>query len=119
MKIVISATGSSKECLLDRRFGRCEIFQIYDSEKEQYTAIQNKGATAGGGAGIAAAGQIIDEKVDVIITGNLGPNAYELLEKEGIKAYTCEAVMVSEAVDMFQKNQLAEINTAGNAHHGM
>lgn len=32
-------------------------------------------------AGIAAANQVIEENVSAIITGNLGPNAFELIEK--------------------------------------
>ena len=62
---------------------------------------------------------VIEEKVDIVITGNLGPNAYELVEKAGIKAYSCEVVMVSEAVELFQKDTLQSISSAGNAHHGM
>ncbi len=119
MKILVSATGESKESLLDKRFGRCEFFQIYDTESDSYKVIENSGLDASGGAGIKAAGQVIEEKVDIVITGNLGPNAYELVEKAGIKAYSCEVVMVSEAVELFQKNVLQRISNAGNAHHGM
>lgn len=119
MKIAISATGQNKESLLDRRFGRCDYFLIYDTESGEYKAIGNAGASSGGGAGIAAASQVIEENVSVIITGNLGPNAFELIEKAGIKAYSCEALPVFRAIEMFQKNGLSEINAAGNAHHGM
>ena len=119
MKIAVSATGQNKESLLDRRFGRCDYFLIYDTETAEFKAIGNKGVSSGGGAGIAAASQVIEENVSVIITGNLGPNAFELAEKAGIKAYSCEALPVFRAVEMFQKNQLSEINAAGNAHHGM
>ena len=119
MKIAVSATGQNKESQLDRRFGRCEYFLIYDTETEEFKAIGNNGVSSGGGAGIAAASQVIEENVSVIITGNLGSNAFELVEKARITAYSCEALPVFRAVEMFQKNQLSEINTAGNAHHGM
>lgn len=119
MKILVSATGESKESLLDKRFGRCEFFQIYDTESDSYRVVKNSGMDASGGAGIKSAGQIIEEKVEVVITGNLGPNAYELIEKARIKAYSCEVVTVSEAVELFQKDTLQSISSAGNAHHGM
>ena len=32
MKIVISSNGKTNESLLDMRFGRCEYFQIHDTE---------------------------------------------------------------------------------------
>lgn len=119
MKIAISATGQDKESILDRRFGRCEYILIFDTEKEEIKAMNNNGASSSGGAGIAAASQIIEEDVQVIITGNLGPNAFELIEKAGIKAYSCEALPVLKVIEMFQKNQLSEISIAGNAHQGM
>lgn len=119
MKIVVSATGKNKESILDRRFGRCEYFQIFDTETNEIKVLENSGASSSGGAGIAAANQVIDEGAAVVITGSLGPNAFELIEKAGIKAYSCEAVPVFKAVELFQKNQLSEISNAGTAHHGM
>lgn len=119
MKIAVSATGLSKESQLDRRFGRCEYFLIYDTETQEYTPIRNNGVSSGGGAGIAAASQVIDENVSVIITGNLGPNAYELIEKAGIKAYSCENLPTFRAVEMYQNNQLGTILAAGQSHQGM
>jgi predicted Fe-Mo cluster-binding NifX family protein len=119
MIIAVSATGESKESQLDKRFGRCEYFLLYNTETKEYKAINNNGLSAGGGAGIAAASQVIDENVSVIITGNLGPNAFELLEKAGIKSYSCEILPVFRAVDLYQKNQLVSISFAGNSHQGM
>ena len=119
MKIAVSATGQSKESQLDRRFGRCDYFLIYDTELQEYNAVRNNGVSSGGGAGIAAASQVIDENISVIITGNLGPNAFELLEKAGIEAYSCETLPAFRAIEMFQKKQLETISSAGYSHHGM
>ena len=119
MRIAISTTGDTKENNLDKRFGRCEFFLIYDTEADSYEAVSNEGINASGGAGIKAASQIIDAKADIIITGNLGPNAFELIEKAGIKGYTCEVVPAFKAVEMYQKGSLTEISNAGTAHHGM
>jgi predicted Fe-Mo cluster-binding NifX family protein len=118
MKIAVSATGKDKESLLDRRFGRCSYFLVFDTESGEYKAIGNNGASSGGGAGIAAASQIIEEDVAAIITGNLGPNAFGLFEKAGVKAYCCDGIPVFKAVEMYKKNQLLEIAAAGHAHHG-
>lgn len=35
MKIAISSTGKTMENSLDMRFGRCEYFQIHDSESKK------------------------------------------------------------------------------------
>ena len=119
MRIALSAAGSKKEDLLDRRFGRCEYFQIYDTVTKEFRSISNQGALSGGGAGIAAANQILEEQADVIITGSLGPNAYEIINKAEIGTFCYEAIPVYQAIERFLRNELMNISTAGIAHHGV
>ena len=119
MKIAISSKGKITDDSLDPRFGRCEYFQIYDTEVEATKIVKNKGQEASGGAGIAAANQLIDEEVDVIITGSLGPNAFEIIEKAEIKAYKCESISIYAAIEKYSNNELEEIAIAGKAHNGM
>lgn len=118
MKIAISATGKTVENLLDMRFGRCEYFQIHDIENGEVKVLENEGQNASGGAGIAASNQLIEEKIDVIITGNLGPNAFEIIEKEGVKAYKCSNIAISSVLEKYKNGELEEIKISGPAHHG-
>lgn len=118
MKIAISTTGSNLDSLLDVRFGRCTYFQIHESETGDFTVIENQGQMAGGGAGIVASQQLVDEKVDVVITGNLGPNAFEVMEKAEVKAYKSESVSIKCVLENFKNGKLERITFAGPAHHG-
>ncbi|WP_411682310.1 NifB/NifX family molybdenum-iron cluster-binding protein [Clostridium thailandense] len=118
MKIAISAAGKNIDDLLDMRFGRCEYFQIHDTESGEIKVLENKGQSSSGGAGIAASNQLIDEKVDVIITGNLGPNAFEIVEKSGIKAYKCANIAISLVLEKYKNDELEEIKVSGPVHHG-
>lgn len=108
MKIAISATGKTNKDLLDMRFGRCEYFQIHDTESKEVKVLENEGQNSSGGAGIAASNQLIDEKIDVIITGNLGPNAFELIEKAGIKAYKCGNININSVLDKYNNGELEQ-----------
>ena len=119
MKIAISTAGKNIDSLLDSRFGRCEYFQIHDSESKEVIVIENKGLTCSGGAGIAAAQQLIDENIDVVITGNLGPNAFEIIEKAEIKPYKCGNISIQSVLEKFKNNELQEITLVGPAHNGM
>ncbi|NLP46413.1 MAG: diguanylate cyclase [Epulopiscium sp.] len=118
MKIAISTTGKNSDSVLDMRFGRCEYFQIYDTKAGKIIILENKGRLSSGGAGIAASNQLIDEKVDVIITGNLGPNAFELIAAEGIKAYKCKSIAINSVLEKYNNGELEEITISGPAHHG-
>ena len=117
MKIAISAKGKITDDLIDMKFGRCEHFQIHDTELKAIKILENKGESASGGAGIVAANKLIDENVDVIITGYLGPNAFELIEKAEIKAYKCEDISITSVLEKYNNNELEEINISSPTHH--
>lgn len=119
MKIAISAEGKKIDSLIDLRFGRCEYFQIHDITTGEVKIIENEGKKVGGGAGIAAAKQLVNENIDLIVTGNLGPNAFEIIEKAQVKAYKCECVSINNALEKLQNKELIEITMAGPSHGGM
>ncbi len=119
MKIAVSSKGKDVQDTMDLRFGRCEYFQIYDTENKQFQIIENNGKSAEGGAGIAAAQQILDEKIDAIITGNLGPNAFLILKKAGIKAYKGENGSITSALEDLENGKLSELTEAGKSHQGL
>ena len=118
MKIAISSTGKGSDSVLDMRFGRCEYFQIHDTETGEVKVLENEGKMSSGGAGIAASNQLLNEEVDVIITGKLGPNAFESIEKSGVKAYSCEAINIGSVLKKYNDGELREIKIAGSAHQG-
>jgi len=109
MKICISSTGNNLESAVEPRFGRCLFFMIVDTENDQSQAIANPGANAGGGAGIAAAQTVLNQKVDAVITGNVGPNAFGVLQGAGIKIYTGVFDMnVKQSLSAFKENKIQE-----------
>jgi len=119
MKIGISSTGKDVSSLTDLRFGRCDCFAVYNTDDNSYRFIDNQAQNAGGGAGIAAAQQMIDEDVEVILTGNMGPNAYNVIMNAGIKLYRVGFVPLEKAVQLFREAKLEAISEAGPAHSGM
>ncbi|GAI98203.1 unnamed protein product, partial [marine sediment metagenome] len=88
MKIAVSAIAPGLDAEVDPRFGRCQYFIIVDPETMQFEAIENSSAIASGGAGISAAQMIASKRVEAILTGNCGPNAYQVLSPAGIKVIT-------------------------------
>jgi predicted Fe-Mo cluster-binding NifX family protein len=118
MKIMISSTGKDKESIVDERFGRAEHYIIYDSVKDEYDAIINTAQSGAHGAGPKAAQIAIDQKVDFILTGNLGPKAMRVIEHTAIKAYYLVEGTVLENVNHFLKDDLNEIQNAGPSNAG-
>jgi predicted Fe-Mo cluster-binding NifX family protein len=109
MKIFISAESKTKDTLMDPRFGRCQVFQVYDTETNEFTQVDNPGYTSGGGAGIQASNFLIDQKADILITGHLGPNAQEVLKNSKIKVYTSAPKSINDILKDYVENKLVEI----------
>ena len=120
MKICVSAVANSLDAQLDPRFGRCPYFVIVDLESMQFEAIPNDASGAMGGAGIQAAQTIAGKGVTVLITGNVGPNAFQALSAAGIKIVTGAFGTVREAIEKYKKGELNETGapTVGG-HFGM
>ncbi|XOB41546.1 MAG: NifB/NifX family molybdenum-iron cluster-binding protein [Candidatus Nealsonbacteria bacterium] len=109
MKICISATGNNLDAPLDPRFGRAMYFLIVDDKGKLIKAIKNTGVQAMRGAGITAAQIVAAEKVNVVITGNIGPNASMVLGSSGIKIFLGSPGMnVRDVFQEYQKGKLRE-----------
>ena len=108
MKIAISATGPDPDAQVDLRFGRCEYFVLVDDKEENFEFIDNEAAALSGGAGLQAAQMIADADVKAVITGNIGPNAINVLKVAGIKSYHCGPGTVRKALQKYQEGSLQE-----------
>ena len=117
MKICVSATTKTLEAQLDPRFGRCPYFVIVDSETMQFEAIPNAASAATGGAGIQAAQTIANKGAKVVITGNVGPNAFQALTAAEIQIITGASGTVKAAIEKFQKGELRKTDTPTVGEH--
>ncbi len=107
MKVGISATGGDLNARVDDRFGRCPWFLVVDSDSLKFTALENRHAEEGMGAGMAAAKDLIDVRVDAVISGRLGPKAYEVLKADNIDIFLVSGdVTVKDALARLMKGEL-------------
>ena len=110
MKIAISATGDDMSANVDRRFGRCPWFLFVDTETAKCESVENKSADAASGAGTSCAQLVLEREVDAIISGQVGPNAYEVLKQGGVEIFIASQDMtVQGAIDKFKNNELKKM----------
>jgi predicted Fe-Mo cluster-binding NifX family protein len=120
MKIAISSSGDTLDSQVDPRFGRAAYFIIVDPESMDFHVIENKNTDAAGGAGIHSAKIVIDAQAQAVLTGNCGPNAQRTLSAADVKLYAGLKGSVSEAIQLFKANKLAETAEPNvKAHFGM
>jgi predicted Fe-Mo cluster-binding NifX family protein len=117
MRIAISATGPNLEAEVDPRFGRCQYFIIADPETKEFEAVENSSAMASGGAGISAGQTIASKGVAAVLTGNCGPNAYQVLSAAGIQVITGVSGKVREVIDAYQASKFKASGKANVPDH--
>jgi predicted Fe-Mo cluster-binding NifX family protein len=115
MKIAITSQGTELSSQMDPRFGRSRYLVIFDTDTagNKLKVIDNEAAVqAAHGAGVATAQTVIRENVDMVVSGNFGPNAFRVLNAAGIKAAALPGATVEEAIEMVRQNKLNPIEGA-------
>jgi len=84
MKICTTSTEKTLQSEIDPRFGRSQYFVIYDTKTKENEIIKNP-YTDGGGAGTKVGQLMIDKNINLVISGEPGPNAKFVLDQAGIK----------------------------------
>lgn len=113
MKLCISSTGRDTDARVDTSFGRAPYFLIIDTETMANEVVKNTAAEAGHGAGIAAAQLVSDKGADAVLSGFVGPNAFDALKASGIRIFEGVTIddTVREAVAGFKEGDYREITT--------
>jgi len=107
MKIAITSTGPDLDAEMDQRFGRAQLFLIIDTETDELKAVDNQqNLNAPQGAGIQAAKTVIDQGVEVLITGHCGPNAFKTLLAAGIKVIVGAEGKIGRVLEDFDQGKL-------------
>ena len=109
MKIAISATGKDLDSSIDPRFGRASYFVIVDAESGNVVnVIDNLAAQdAAQGAGINAATLVAGSGAQAVLTGQVGPKAFEVLQASGIRIISNVSGKVGEAIEQYRKGAIS------------
>jgi predicted Fe-Mo cluster-binding NifX family protein len=106
MKICVTAEGNSLDSRVDPRFGRCRYFIIVDPKSLSFEAIQNPNIDSMGGAGVQSGQLVAGKQVKAVLTGNVGPNAFQTLQAAAVEVITGVSGSVKEAVEKYNKKEL-------------
>jgi len=118
-KICLTSTGPRLNDPADPRFGRCAYFILVDEETGSAETVPNNARLLGNGAGIQAAQDVVKKGASVVVTGDVGPNAYRVLAAAGVRVFvgvngSCEA-----SLDGYRQGRMKEIGApTAPGHHG-
>jgi predicted Fe-Mo cluster-binding NifX family protein len=120
LKLCITAYKDNIKSDIDPRFGRCIYFIIVDPETMEMKAVKNSAGSESGGAGIKAGQTVHQLGANAVLTGNVGPNAFQVLDAAGIDIYTGNKGTVESVINQFISNELTPVSKATvDSHAGM
>jgi predicted Fe-Mo cluster-binding NifX family protein len=120
MRVVVTANDTDLDAQASPVFGRCPTYIFIDSETMVFEAMDNPAISAPGGAGIQAAQFVVQQGAQAVITGNTGPNAFDVLQSANVPVYLFAGGTVREALEAYKAGQLSATGGASvPAHAGM
>jgi predicted Fe-Mo cluster-binding NifX family protein len=117
MKIAVTSTGPTLNDNVEARFGRCQYFLIVDTDTTKYESVENPNIALGGGAGIQSAQLMSEKGVKAVLTGNCGPNAFNVFGQAGIQVIVGVSGTARSAVEQFKSGGLSSASGPSVASH--
>jgi predicted Fe-Mo cluster-binding NifX family protein/predicted DNA-binding protein (UPF0251 family) len=107
-KIAVSSEGPALDDRVDPRFGRAAGFMIVDSETMEFEYLDNGASqTMARGAGIQAAENVARSGAEVVLTGYVGPKAFQTLQAAGVRiGQDVGNLTVREAIERYKNGQV-------------
>jgi predicted Fe-Mo cluster-binding NifX family protein len=105
MKILFATDGETFESKIAKRFGHANYYLIYDSESKNLDAKINPGHDEEH-SGLV---DLTNEGITNFVVGNIGPNAFRILNEKKAKVYLARKYTVKEALDKFFNEELEKL----------
>jgi len=105
MKICITSEGKTLDSKVDSRFGRCQNLIFFDTDTGNFEVHENANSQLQGGAGIQSGQLVVSKGAKVVLTGNVGPNAHQVLSAAEISIFTGFSGTVREAISTYKNGK--------------
>ncbi len=107
-RIVITSDSKSPDGFVSATFARCRYFLIYDLATKRFKALANPYFNEVG-PGASSARFIANRAEEAVISGNIGPVAYQTLENFNIQVYLVHKTSIRDAVRLFLEGRLVHV----------
>jgi len=118
-KIAVTSDGPDLDGPMDPRFGRAAGFIIIDPKTLEFSYLDNGSSQAmAQGAGIQAAENVANSGAKMVLTGYVGPKAFQALSSAGIAVIqNLENLTVRQAVEKFNTGEVSTASQPNKPGH--
>ena len=118
MKILITSTNQSIDSQMDQRFCRARWFSVWDTETGNVEFISNEqNLQAMQGAGIQSGQNAVKLGVEVVLTGHIGPKAFQVLNAAGIKIFQVSDGSIADVYAQYKSGNLTPMESSDKPGH--
>jgi predicted Fe-Mo cluster-binding NifX family protein len=118
MKVAITAKDNKGlKAKVDPKFGRSSYFAIVNLNDMKVDFVANSARDEASGAGVKAAQIVVDKGVEGLISGNIGPKAFNGLNNAGIKIYSTDKDTLEATIDAYNSGRIEELNSPTKGGH--
>ena len=105
MKVAITSTGSTFESTVDRHFGHCSCFVIYNTQNKAIEFIPNPHKSVKEGAGMAAVKLLAEKGIRKIISGDFGIRIKPMLDSLKIQMIILQDpdILIQAVIDRLEQ----------------
>lgn len=116
MKIFIGTDTPELNGKVAKRFGHADYYLNYDSDSENFEVISNSEHDEKHTILFDA----VNNGIETFIVGNVGPHAFQILNRNGVKIYLARKITANEAINKLLNNELellTEPTVKKSMHH--
>jgi len=119
-KVAVTSEGPAMDALIDPRFGRAAGFMLVDPQTLEFEYVENgAGQARAQGAGLQASETVVAKGAKAVLTGYVGPKAFNVLQAAGIRiAQNLENMTVRQAVEAYIKGNISWAQQSNRKHKG-
>ena len=119
MIVAVSSIGVNLSSQVEPRFGRCPNFLIIDTDTMDFKVVSNEARNTAHGAGVGAARIVVSQGVNAVLTGNVGPNAFNALSASKIQIFTGISGTINESLNRLRNGELeSTLSPTVDGHFG-
>ena len=118
-KIAVSCEAPDLDATVDPRFGRAAGFVVIEPDTMTFTYLDNGGSQVmAQGAGIQAAERVVAAGVQTVLTGYVGPKAFQALTAAGVRVgQNLKDLTVRQALQKYQQGEVEYAETPNTRGH--
>lgn len=117
-RIVVASDTDNLDGQVYYRFASSPYFIVYDLNKKEMTIITNPYAAQVRGMGITVAQTLVQQNIDAVIVGGIGPQAFDAFYLAKVNVYGPVTGSVRNAIMNYQLEELAVLKEANLGGYG-